>query len=104
MNIAIKKWGNSQGIILPKAILELLHLQVNDSLELEVVQNTIRLKKVQEDNGFDDLIVRDLAMEGLTGEELYHEYLRRKRAIPKAIDAMVEDILKEEMISLEELE
>ena len=34
MNIKIKKWGNSQGIILPKLVLDSLGFVVDDDLDL----------------------------------------------------------------------
>ena len=43
--IAIKQWGNSQGIIIPKKILDALNWKRSDSLELEVVDDKIQIKK-----------------------------------------------------------
>ena len=31
----IQKWGNSQGIRIPKKMLEMLDLKVNDSISIE---------------------------------------------------------------------
>lgn len=43
--VAIRAWGNSQGIRLPKDILEKLHLKVSDVLEIEIKDDTIVLRK-----------------------------------------------------------
>ena len=43
--VTIRKWGNSNGICLPKNVLEQLELNVSDTLELEVQGNTIILHK-----------------------------------------------------------
>ena len=42
---AIRGWGNSQGIRIPKTILEQMDLKVSDILEIEIVNDSIVLKK-----------------------------------------------------------
>ena len=37
--VAIKTWGNSQGIRIPKNILEKLGLHVSDTLQIEVIDD-----------------------------------------------------------------
>ena len=48
MNTKIKKWGNSQGIRIPKAFLETLDLASDDSVEIFTEQDKIIIKKVSE--------------------------------------------------------
>ncbi len=43
--VAIRAWGNSQGIRIPKDILDKLQLKVSDVLELEVQNDAIVLRK-----------------------------------------------------------
>lgn len=43
--VAIRQWGNSSGIILPKKILEALNWKQSDSLELEVVDDRLEIRK-----------------------------------------------------------
>ena len=43
--VAIRSWGNSQGIRIPKEILEQLQLKVSDVLDISVENGTIVLKK-----------------------------------------------------------
>ncbi len=43
--VSIKKWGNSMGIRIPKSILEKLHIGVSDTLQLEIKDDAIILKK-----------------------------------------------------------
>ena len=43
--VAIKAWGNSQGIRIPKEILEQMQLKVSDVLDIGVEDDTIVLKK-----------------------------------------------------------
>ncbi len=45
MQAKIQKWGNSQGIRIPKQILESLKIQVSDLLSLEVEGDKIILEK-----------------------------------------------------------
>ncbi len=43
--VAIRAWGNSQGIRIPKDILEQMQLKVSDVLEIEVIDESIVLRK-----------------------------------------------------------
>ena len=42
----ISKWGNGQGIRLPKTLLELLKWENNDKLEIIVENENIRIKNI----------------------------------------------------------
>lgn len=46
MIATVNKWGNGQGIRLPKAILELLGINVNDPVEIEIEDNKIIISKL----------------------------------------------------------
>ncbi len=45
MQTKIQKWGNSNGIRLPKIILDTLNLNNNDELEIVIKENNIVLSK-----------------------------------------------------------
>lgn len=45
MNSTIQKWGNSQGIRIPKIILDQSGIAENDKVEIIVKDNSIILKK-----------------------------------------------------------
>jgi antitoxin MazE len=45
MVTTIQRWGNSQAVRLPKAILETLFLQENDSVEIITDNDSIVIKK-----------------------------------------------------------
>lgn len=45
MITTIQKWGNSQGIRIPKAILELVHLSEGQTVELETLDDSIIIHK-----------------------------------------------------------
>ncbi len=45
MQLAIKKWGNSQGIILSKEIMDLLNAHIGDSLDASIENGDLVLKK-----------------------------------------------------------
>ena len=45
MHARIQKWGNSQGLRLPKQVLELAQFAVGDELELVVADQEIILRK-----------------------------------------------------------
>jgi len=41
----IQKWGNSQAVRLPKAILELADMRDNDSVDISAEKDTITIKR-----------------------------------------------------------
>ena len=43
MNVTIRKIGNSEGVIIPKEVLESLGLKSGDTLELREVDNGLQL-------------------------------------------------------------
>lgn len=47
MYATIQRWGNSQGIRIPKVLLEALNIRENDRVELVQSENTITIKKVE---------------------------------------------------------
>ena len=47
--LKIRKWGNSQGIRLPKKILEILDLKVNDTILIEEGDDCFKLKKIKKE-------------------------------------------------------
>lgn len=42
----IQKWGNSQGLRFPKAILNQVHIDVGDEVNIKIRQGTIVIKSV----------------------------------------------------------
>jgi len=46
MNAIIQKWGNSQGIRIPKSILETALFKPNDTVDIIAEDNKIIIKKV----------------------------------------------------------
>lgn len=48
MQTTIQKWGNSQGIRIPKAFLEALNMGENDVVELSRDKDNIVITKVRE--------------------------------------------------------
>lgn len=49
MNVTIRKIGNSEGIIIPKEVLDRLGLKTGDTLELRETSNNIELIPEQAD-------------------------------------------------------
>ena len=47
MEIQLVKWGNGQGIRIPKLILQELDIRVNDTLSMEVRGEQIIIEKVK---------------------------------------------------------
>lgn len=45
MNAVVKKWGNSQGIRLPKSLLSEAGFQIDDEIEVSFQKDAIILKK-----------------------------------------------------------
>ena len=53
--LRVQKWGNSQGIRLPKKILKDLGIDINDKIEISLNGEKIILKKVKKYTSLDDL-------------------------------------------------
>lgn len=47
MEARIQKWGNSQAVRIPKAILEEVHLQENDKVRIEAKEDQIVISRVE---------------------------------------------------------
>ncbi len=44
-HVAIRAWGNSQGIRIPKDILDQMQLKISDVLDIEIENDAIVLRK-----------------------------------------------------------
>ena len=53
--LRVQKWGNSQGIRLPKKILKDLGIDINDKIEISLNDGEIILRKVKKYIDLDDL-------------------------------------------------
>lgn len=51
----IQKWGNSQGIRIPKGALVAARLQENDDVEIIADKDTIMLRKLRRPKNLDEL-------------------------------------------------
>ena len=54
--VALRPWGNSQGIRIPKSILEKIHISAADQLQIEVVEDAIVIKKVFRHKSFEERV------------------------------------------------
>ena len=52
--IAMKKWGNSRGIVIPKKILDQLDWTTSDSLELELINGELHIRKAFQHKSFEE--------------------------------------------------
>ena len=52
--VMIRSWGNSQGIRIPKSILEKLNISISDTLQLDVRDDAIVLKKTFKHKSFEE--------------------------------------------------
>ena len=46
MNTTIQKWGNSQGVRIPKSILEAVSFKTNDRVDITAEDNKIIIRKI----------------------------------------------------------
>ena len=53
--LRVQKWGNSQGVRLPKKILKDLGININDKIEISLNGEEIILKKIKKYTNLDDL-------------------------------------------------
>ena len=47
MEATLKKWGNSQGILIPKSLCEYLGISIGDHLEIEESNGAVTMKPIQ---------------------------------------------------------
>ena len=55
MTVKLQKWGNSQGIRIPKVVLDELDINENDELELKIEDNKILIEKIDSRKNILDL-------------------------------------------------
>ena len=53
-HVALRAWGNSQGIRIPKSIIDRLDLKVSDVLDIEIENDAIVLRKQFVHKSFED--------------------------------------------------
>ncbi|MGJ0330669.1 AbrB/MazE/SpoVT family DNA-binding domain-containing protein [Aliarcobacter cryaerophilus] len=49
MTAKISKWGNSQGLRMPKDIMESLHLHVGDDVNITILDGKVILEPIKKD-------------------------------------------------------
>ena len=49
MTAKISKWGNSQGLRMPKDIMESLHLQVGDNVNITILDGKVILEPIKKE-------------------------------------------------------
>lgn len=54
--VAVRTWGNSQGVRIPKDILEKLNIKVSDTLQIEIKNDAIVLKKAFKHKSFEERV------------------------------------------------
>lgn len=70
MHATIQKWGNSQGIRIPKAYLDALGMMENDQVELSRVGDNIMISKIKKETELTlDEIFKDYNGEANADEE-----------------------------------
>jgi antitoxin MazE len=72
MQATIQKWGNSQGIRIPKAFLDALGMKENDTVELSRMDDNIVVTKVATKK-YNDLSERLEAFYNKSIDEIYVE-------------------------------
>lgn len=70
MQATIQKWGNSQGIRIPKAFLDALGMMENDLVELNRVDDNIVITKVKKEK----TLTLDDIFKDYTGESTVEDF------------------------------
>jgi len=69
MYVTIQKWGNSQGIRIPKKILDIANIKENEKVSIQELNGEIIIKKISKDySSLDELF------EGYEGSFKCDEY------------------------------
>lgn len=67
--VKIRKWGNSCGLLLPKAVLDLMGLESGDSFKLEIKEDKLILSPAKRE--YMTLAERFADYQGKTDQEEY---------------------------------
>ena len=54
--VTIRPWGNSQGIRIPKTILEEFNVGISDTLQIGIENDSIVLKKIFKHKSFEERV------------------------------------------------
>lgn len=54
MNAQVVKWGNGQGIRLPKPVMQLLDISVGDTLKISIADNRLIIEKAFQHQSLED--------------------------------------------------
>ena len=73
MQVQIKPWGNSQGILLPKAIMQSAGFACNDFLDVDVNEGSLHLHKPVRHKSLEERIAESGVPLTLIGELDYGE-------------------------------
>jgi len=71
MTAKISKWGNSQGLRVPKDIMENLHLSIGDTVNISVENNKVIIEPIKNNRPKYDLnkLVEKIPFDYKTNEE-----------------------------------
>ena len=69
MESRLQKWGNSDGVRIPKAFLQSLNLKTNDKIIIEQVDDKIIIEQVD-----DKIIISKSTKDKISLKELFDEY------------------------------
>jgi antitoxin MazE len=58
MQTTISKWGNSQALRLPKAVVNQLYIDTGDVVEIDVKDNNIIIKPIKKKSQLDKLLAK----------------------------------------------
>ncbi|QTQ40816.1 toxin-antitoxin system [Lactobacillus taiwanensis] len=94
-----RKQGNSLMVAIPKSF----DIASGTKLRPKLTRNGIYYEFVDDDFfDFDEDILRDLVSQGYEGTELINKFSKIKRAIPSALDRLVEEAKESKPLSKEE--
>jgi antitoxin MazE len=86
METVVRKWGNSKGILLPKAALNIANFKEQDKLEISARENEIIIKKAgfvhrtleERLDGYAEIYVTDEYDSSAVGEERFWKNIPRQ--------------------------
>ena len=95
-----RKQGNSLMVAIPKSF----DIASGTKLRPQLTRNGIYYEFVEDDDffDFDEDILRDLVSQGYEGTELISQFSKMKKAIPGALDRLVEETKEAKPLSKEE--
>jgi len=77
--VLISKWGNSQGLRIPKSIIDALQINIGDKVRVFIENNRVMIEPVKKTKVYNiDELIADIPVDYVKREELLTKSMERE--------------------------